>query len=127
MGFIGEQFTSPNEVTGLVLNVMHNNDRISVWMRHGTNHMRVKEVKKDLIRIMSLPHDVKLDFRLFFPDTEQKASAPAQKEPAANKGSRDLKPYRVVAAKSKNHHNNLAPPQSRDRGNTSNSGLSSDN
>ena len=138
LGFIGEQFTSRDEVTGLVLNVMQNNDRLSVWMRHGNQQPKVKEVKKDLIRIMSLPHDVKLDFRLFFPENNndsQQVQQSATKEPtdrnqaANNKPQRELKPYRVVAAKGNPRHQNphLAPPQARDRTGTASSGLSSDN
>ena len=55
LGFIGDQFTYRNEVTGIILNLTANNDRLSVWIRHGTNQTRVKEIKKDLIRIMGLP------------------------------------------------------------------------
>ena len=71
---------------------------------------------------MGLPNDVKLDFRLFFPDSQQKQQPQPPKEPAhsTQKQSRDLKPYRVVAAKSSAKIN-------RDRTNTANSDLSSDN
>ena len=85
-------------------------------MRHGNNQQRVKEVKKDLIRIMGLPQDCKMDFKLFFPEKAEKeekaprahAKAEKQEEPVpkakynnADKPARELKKYSVVASKSK--------------------------
>jgi translation initiation factor 4E len=68
LGLIGEQFTHPNEVTGIVLSTTEQNDRLSVWIRSGNNPSKVKDIKKDILRIMNLPQDVKMDFRQFFPD-----------------------------------------------------------
>ena len=72
LGFIGEQFSYPDEVTGIILNLTAHNDRLSVWMRHGTHQQRVKEIKKDLIKMMCLPQDCKMDFKLFFPEKVEK-------------------------------------------------------
>ena len=36
VAMIGEQFTAPNEVLGLVLSTKFNNDTISVWHRHSS-------------------------------------------------------------------------------------------
>ena len=37
LGFIGEQFTLENEVTGVVLRIGLNFDKISIWFRSGRN------------------------------------------------------------------------------------------
>ena len=37
LGLIGEQFSNANEVTGIVLSITEQNDRLSVWMRNGNN------------------------------------------------------------------------------------------
>ena len=121
LGFIGEQFSFADEVTGIILNLTAHNDRLSVWMRHGTNQQRVKEIKKDLIKIMCLPQDVKMDFKLFFPDKGDKEekkhhSKPAeesQAKPKRDNQQRELKKFSVVAAKSK--PSRLAPNEARGR------------
>lgn len=84
LGLIGEQFTDGNNVTGVVLDVGHNLDKIAVWFREGENQQVTQQLRKDLIRIMDLPPDIKMECKQFFP---------SQPKPAP--GGRDLKPYRA--------------------------------
>lgn len=35
LGLMGEQFELDEEVTGVVMNVGHSTDKLSVWFRHG--------------------------------------------------------------------------------------------
>ena len=68
MGFIGEQFSIPNEVTGIVLQVGNGIDKISVWLRHGNDQSVIKQIKTDLIKMTGLTHDIKTSFQLFHKD-----------------------------------------------------------
>ena len=51
----------------MVLSVTDKFDKISLWMRHGNEPEIVNRVKQDMIRIMELPLDVRMEFSLFFP------------------------------------------------------------
>lgn len=61
LGLIGEQFEYANNVTGVVLDVGHNLDKIAVWFREGEDHGATQSLRKDLIRIMELPGDIKME------------------------------------------------------------------
>ena len=51
----------------MVLSVTDKFDKISLWMRHGNEPEIVNRVKQDMIRIMELPLDVRMEFSLFLP------------------------------------------------------------
>ena len=68
LGFIGEQFEVADEVTGLVLNIGANMDKLSIWIRHGNNNYMFKKIKEDVIKITGLPKDVKTTTQIFHKD-----------------------------------------------------------
>jgi len=108
-----------DEVTGIVISIGATSDKISLWMRHGNNPETVRSIKKDMLRVMELPDDTRMEFSLFFKNNashhSRKEAAPSQQ--AADKSNdrkdesgketsgkyqdreRELKPYRAVAAK----------------------------
>jgi len=104
LGFIGEQFDCCNEVTGVVLSVTDKFDKISLWMRHGNETEIVNRVKQDMVRIMELPLDVRMEFSLFFPPAKTNTQPKSKDQPsegakpaAKQHGNRDreLKQYRA--------------------------------
>ena len=49
-------------MTGVVLNIGHSLDKLSVWFRHANSQETINQVRKDLVRIMALPADAKLEY-----------------------------------------------------------------
>ena len=69
MAFVGEQFSVPNVVTGVVFSAGNRGgDKISIWMRDGDKPALMKAVKSDIIKLLQLPHDVRIEFSLFVPE-----------------------------------------------------------
>ena len=84
MALIGEQFTLPDEITGVVLSVGRT-DKLSLWFRHGFDNRVAPQIKADLIRLLGLPHDVKTSVSVFFPQ-----NAPTNKQqPAKRSGHQE--------------------------------------
>ena len=69
LALIGEQFEYENEIHGIVIITKPYFDSISVWNKNSKNPDIVDSIKNDLIRVLSLPEDVKMDYQQFFPDT----------------------------------------------------------
>ena len=68
LAMIGEQFEYENEIHGIVIVTKPNFDTISVWNKNSRDTAIVDSIKQDLIRCLSLPEDVKMDYEQFFPD-----------------------------------------------------------
>ena len=95
LAFIGEQFDIANEITGVVLQVQENTDKIGVWMRHGSDPATVQRVKANIMRLLNLPNDVKMNFQLFHQvkesiDRKNSYEKPAPKE---SKNERTLEKF----------------------------------
>ena len=65
---IGEQFEPENEIHGIVISVRPNGDTISIWHKNSRNPAHVESIRQNLIDLLSLPDDIKLDYAEFFPD-----------------------------------------------------------
>ena len=62
LAFIGEQFELADEITGIVLSVGGTSDKISIWMRNGNQPQVVQKIQAEMIRVLNLPQDVKMNF-----------------------------------------------------------------
>ena len=67
-------------------------------MRHGNESDIVNRVKQDMIRIMELPLDVRMEFSLFFPPTKQSKPRENDSKPSGSnkyyaERERELKSY----------------------------------
>ena len=88
LGLIGEQFELEDEVTGIVMNVGHSLDKLSVWFRHGNNQEVVGTIRRNLIKILELSSDAKLELGVFFPEAKKETPKPAPSAaPNANSGA----------------------------------------
>ena len=56
LGVIGEQFTFPDEINGIVISIRNNQDTISVWNKTGNDQDVIDTIKKDIIRILGIPN-----------------------------------------------------------------------
>ncbi len=66
LAMIGEQFDAENEINGIVITIRPNGDTISIWNRNGKDQVVVDRIKHDLIRLLNLPEDIKIEYELFF-------------------------------------------------------------
>jgi hypothetical protein len=66
-----------DEVTGIVMNVGHSLDKLSVWFRHGLNSEVVASIRKDIVKILELNSEAKLELGVFFPDAKKDQAKPA--------------------------------------------------
>jgi hypothetical protein len=73
LAWIGEQFEYENEITGVAIKIVPNHDIISVWNRTGKDHAVRESIKQDLIKFLSFPGDIKMEYNEFSP-SEEKAS-----------------------------------------------------
>ena len=65
LGFIGEQFTYPDEVTGIVISIRKNMNTVSIWNRSGQDPEVKAQLRKDLVRIMGLGDETKMEYQRF--------------------------------------------------------------
>ena len=66
LGFIGEQFETVNEDTGVLVNASTSEfNKFQVWFRHGRNEEIKAQVRKDFLRIIELSPDTQLSFTGF--------------------------------------------------------------
>ena len=65
---IGEQFESSNQINGIIVSVKQAGDQIAIWNRNGRDPKIVEQIKQDLIRLLSLPENIKMDYELFYKD-----------------------------------------------------------
>ena len=70
LGVIGEQFTYPDEITGIVISIRNNQDTISVWNRSGSDLEVIKQIKADIIRICGLLDSASMDYDQFCTKTD---------------------------------------------------------
>ena len=57
MGVVGEQFTYPDEINGIIISIKGNQDIISVWNKTGRDDNVVQSIKDDIIRILGIPYN----------------------------------------------------------------------
>lgn len=62
LAMIGEQFELENEIHGIVIVLKPNGDTIAVWNKNSRDQTVVDQIKADLIRVLNLPEDVKMDY-----------------------------------------------------------------
>ena len=63
LGLIGEQFNYPDEITGIVISIKKKKDTISIWHKSGADPEIKNTIKADLIRILGVPDNVKMDYQ----------------------------------------------------------------
>ena len=62
---IGDQFEYPNEVNGIVVSVKQAGDQIAIWNRNGFDLTIRESLKQDLIRLLNLPPNIRMDYEEF--------------------------------------------------------------
>ena len=62
LGLIGEQFTYPDEITGIVISIKKKKDTISVWHKSGSDDEVKNTIRNDLIKILGIPETAKLEY-----------------------------------------------------------------
>lgn len=77
LALIGEQFEKENEIHGIVIIAKPQGDTIAVWNKNSRDQATIDSIKADLIRLLSLPEDVKMDYEQFHPDAN---SAPQKSQ-----------------------------------------------
>jgi hypothetical protein len=78
LAFIGEQFTDENEICGIIVSVRNNGDQISIWNKHGKDKVIVERIKAELIQLLNLPENVKMDYNVHIePEAVPVAPTPA--------------------------------------------------
>ena len=92
LGMIGEQFELANVVTGIVIQIGFEMDKIQIWFKHNHDEDIKTQVKKDLIRILETTDSVQMSFVDFFAPKSAKPTADKSKEYNA---SRELKPFKT--------------------------------
>lgn len=55
LGVIGEQFTYPEEINGIVISIRNNQDTMSIWNKSGRDQDVINSIKTDIIRILGIP------------------------------------------------------------------------
>lgn len=75
LAMIGEQFQDAEMINGIIIQVKQVGDQIAIWLRTGKESV-VDRIKQDLVRLLSLPDNIRLDFDLFFKDDSAKAARP---------------------------------------------------
>ena len=65
LGVIGEQFTYPNEINGIVISIRNNQDTISIWNKSGRDQDVIDTIKKDIIRILGIPAQAQMNYDKF--------------------------------------------------------------
>ena len=62
LGLIGEQFTYPNEITGVVISIRKKKDTISIWNRSGADAEIRNTIRNDLVRLLGIPESTKMEY-----------------------------------------------------------------
>ena len=75
LGVIGEQFTYPNEINGIVISIRNNQDTMSIWNRSGRDQEIIQQIKQDIVRILGIPDNAMMDYQPFNLTDEEKAAA----------------------------------------------------
>jgi len=70
MAVIGEQFQDANEINGVVVSIKPHGDQIQIWIRNGRDEAKIERIKQDLINLLQLPKEVRVDYDKFFKDEE---------------------------------------------------------
>ena len=65
LGFIGEAFTHPDQITGIVISIRKKKDTISIWNRSGSDMEIRNTIRQDLVRILGVPEGTKMDYQQF--------------------------------------------------------------
>lgn len=65
LAFLGCQFSSDNDITGVVVSVKEKEDTISVWNSSRDVQQTIAAIKDDLMRIFEVPEDA-LSYKPFF-------------------------------------------------------------
>ena len=65
LGVIGEQFTYPNEINGIVISIRNNQDTISIWNKSGRDHKIIDTIKRDIVRILGIPPNAQMNYEKF--------------------------------------------------------------
>ena len=77
LGVIGEQFTYPEEINGIVISIRNNQDTISIWNKSGRDQDVIDTIKKDIIRILGIPGGAQMNYDKFQNDEEKDRSGSA--------------------------------------------------
>ena len=70
LGMIGEQFTYPDEICGIVINIKKKKNIISIWNKSGSDMEIRNTVRNDLLRLLGLPENTKMDYQKFNADDD---------------------------------------------------------
>ena len=65
LGVIGEQFTYPDEINGIVISIRGNQDTMSIWNKSGRDTTIVNTIKEDIIRILGVPPSAQMTYEQF--------------------------------------------------------------
>jgi len=78
LALIGDQFTTENEVLGVVINVRKDLDAIQVWHRHGRDTSAIDQLKTDIERVFETNADTpQLEYKNF----KEELSKPKEEYP----------------------------------------------
>ena len=70
LGVIGEQFSYPNEINGIVISIRNNQDTISIWNKSGDDIDIIKQTRLDIIKICGMSDTASMDYEQFNRKTE---------------------------------------------------------
>ena len=62
LGLIGEQFSYPDEINGIVISIRNNQDTISIWNKSGDDLDIIKQIKLDVIKICGMTETASMDY-----------------------------------------------------------------
>ena len=65
LGVIGEQFTYPDEINGIVISIRANYDTMSIWNKSGRDTTVINQIKEDIIRVLGIPHTAQMSYEAF--------------------------------------------------------------
>ena len=62
---IGEQFSYPDEINGIVISIRNNQDTMSIWNKSGRDQDIINSIRADIIRILGIPDSAQMFYEQF--------------------------------------------------------------
>jgi translation initiation factor 4E len=72
LGVVGEQFTYPEEINGIVISIRNNQDTMSIWNKSGRDQEIINAIKSDIVRILGIPDSAQMFYEQFNMTEEEK-------------------------------------------------------
>lgn len=65
LGVIGEQFTYPDEICGIVISIRNNQDTMSIWNKSGRDQDIINTIRQDIVKILGIPDSAQMFYEQF--------------------------------------------------------------